>query len=165
MRCSVEPSVSEWASAFVTSDTLHWAMKSVNHARQWSWTSSQWTFVQCVHLRSVQCAVCGQYCDLWHSRYCALCQLPALCLPGSQPSVTLGTRLRTRTYFTASLSALATESQLKVSKWDFDNSGYETGYSGLSWTRYVDSPHCQVLGGGGTENQKGAFGPSPRFRP
>ena len=76
------------------------------------------------------CALCGQYCDLWHSRYCALCSnsQPAFCYPV--------TRLRPRTYFTASLSVLT-----ELSKWVFsfffqcDNSGCDTGYIGWRWTR------------------------------
>ena len=71
------PMVSERAPAFVLSDTLHWAMKSVKQAVE-HWCSKE-LYVKCA-VWIVKCAVCGQYCDLWHSRYCGLCQLLPACI-------------------------------------------------------------------------------------
>ena len=123
----LSPMVSEWASAFVTSDTLHWEVKSVNQARQWR-TSSQWTFVQCVH-----CAANIVTCDIPDIVHCAN-SLPVLC----PASVLLPTRLRPRTYFTASLSAQNLKTQ--IIKWVFSYffrfwSG--TAYIGRSWKTYA----------------------------
>ena len=103
----LSPMVSEWASAFVTSDTLHWELKSVNQARQWR-TSSQWTFVQCVH-----CAANIVTCDIPDIVHCAN-SLPVLC-PASQPSVTH--QIETQNLFHS--FTLSTESQ---------NSNHQVGF-------------------------------------
>ena len=145
------PMVSERAPAFVHSDTLHWAMKSVKQAVEHR--CSMDLYVVC----SVKCAVCSVRPILWlvtfqilwivptpPSLYCVLC-------PAGQPSVQLNTGFRPSPHFTASLTALPTEERASISTLrnirtflQCDNSGCDTfegilthsGYIALSWIIY-----------------------------